>query len=95
MWFIMWLLCALSDTPMCCINVVLLLVGHTHNQLDRMFSRISMGLHGKDYFTVEGMLQRAHESMQSELRSGHLSQVWKWQGLTETTCQVPPAACGI
>ena len=83
MWFFVWLLCALSDTPLRCICVVFLLVGHTHNKLDRMFSRISMGLRGKDYFTVEGMLQRARESMQSELRSGHLSQVWKWKGLTE------------
>ena len=42
-----------------------------------------MGMRGKDYFTGEGMLQRAHESMRSELRSGHSVQVWKWKGLTE------------
>ena len=32
---------------------------------------------------MEGMLQRARESMRSELRSGHLGQVWGWKGLTE------------
>ena len=83
MWFFVWLLCALSETPLRSICVVFLLVGHTHNKLDRVFARISLGLRGKDYFTVEGMLQRARESMRSELRAGHLGQVWRWKGLTE------------
>ena len=29
------------------------LVGHTHNKLDLMFSRISVALRGKDYFTED------------------------------------------
>ena len=29
------------------------------------------------------MLQRARESMQSTVRSSHLSQVWRWKGLAE------------
>ena len=51
MCFLIWLLCALSDSPLSCINVIFLLVGHTLNQLDRMCSRISVALRGKDYFT--------------------------------------------
>ena len=37
MWFLAWLLCALRDTPLRSIEVVFLLVGHTHNKLDRLF----------------------------------------------------------
>ena len=83
MWFLIWLLCALSDSPLRCINVIFLLVGHTHNKLDRMFSRISVALRGKDYFTVEGMLRRVRESMHSHVHASHLAQVWQWKGLTE------------
>ena len=68
MWFLIWLLRALSDSPLSCINVIFLRVGHTHNNLDRMFSRISVALRGKDYFTVEGMLRRVRESMHSRAR---------------------------
>ena len=83
MWFLIWLLCALSDSPLSCINVIFLLVGHTHNKLDRMFSRISVALRGKDYFTVEGMLRRVRESMHSHVHASHLAQVWQWKGLTD------------
>ena len=34
MWFIVWLLCAVDSTPLWRIDVLLLLVGHTHNKLD-------------------------------------------------------------
>ena len=37
MWMLVWLLCALDDTPLWIIDVVFLLVGHTHNKLDRFF----------------------------------------------------------
>ena len=38
MWMLVWLLCALADTPLWTIDVIFLLVGHTHNKLDRFFS---------------------------------------------------------
>ena len=47
-WFLIWLLCVLEDTPLKVITVMFLLVGHTHNKLDRMFSRISVALQGKE-----------------------------------------------
>ena len=37
MWFLVWLLCALDSTPLWRIDVLFLLVGHTHNKLDRFF----------------------------------------------------------
>ena len=37
MWMLVWLLCALVDTPLWMIDVIFLMVGHTHNKLDRLF----------------------------------------------------------
>ena len=83
-WFLIFLLCALDDTPLRVICVVFLLVGHTHNKLDRLFSRISVALRGKDYFTVIGLLARVRETLRSvDLRSSHLCQVWQWKALCE------------
>ena len=57
MWFFVWLLCVLEGTPLWMIEAVFPLVGHTHNNLDRLFSRIAAALRGRDYFTVIGMLR--------------------------------------
>ena len=74
----------LDGSPLKAINVVFLLVGHTRNKLDRLFSRVSMALRGKDYFTVEGLLQQVRQTLRHTiLHSGHLSQVWQWKALTE------------
>lgn len=82
MWFLVWLLCALSDTPLWMIDVVFLLVGHTHNKLDRMFSRIAVALRGQDYYTVVGMLRKVRDMlMYCRLHDGHLAQVWRWKTL--------------
>ena len=49
-----------------------------------MFSRISVALRGRDYFTVVGMLRRICDSlMYCKLETGHLGQVWAWKGLIE------------
>ena len=80
-WFIAWLLCALEGTPLWNIDVAFLLVGHTHNMLDRMFSRIAVALRGRDYFTVIGMLKIVQDILASELHDGHLAQVWDFKGL--------------
>ena len=37
MWMLIWLLCVLADTPLWMIDVIFLMVGHTHNKLDRFF----------------------------------------------------------
>ena len=71
MWFFVWLLCTLSDMSHALHLRCLPARGAHAQQARQSVSRISLGLRGKDYFTVEGMLQRARESMRSELRSGH------------------------
>ena len=87
MWFLVWLLCALDSTPLWRIDVLFLLVGHTHNKLDRLFSRIAVALAGRDYFTVVGMLRQLQPSLSHcTVKSNHLSQVWAWKGLMEHPC---------
>lgn len=82
MWFLIWLLCALEGTPLCQIDVIFLLVGHTHNQLDRFFSRLGAAIAGQDYFTVPGLLALARERLRHcSVQSGHLAQVWEWKAL--------------
>ena len=53
-WWCMWLLCVLfmADVPMHSIMMVYLLVGHTHDAIDRFFSRLRVAIAGKDYYTV-------------------------------------------
>ena len=80
-WFLVWLLCVLEGTPLWCIEVVFLLVGHAHNKLDRMCSRIAVSLRGQDYFTVPGMLKIVHDILTSELHDGHLAHVWDFKSL--------------
>ena len=86
MWMLVWLLCALAETPLWMIDAVFLLVGHTHNKLDRFVSRIAVALAGRDYFTVVGMLSRIEASLACEVKSSHLSQVWGWKQLLEIQC---------
>ena len=81
MWMLVWLLCALDGTALWIIDVIFLLVGHTHNKLDRLFSRIAVALAGHDYFTVVGMLHRLVGSLACNVQTGHLSQVWGWKEL--------------
>ncbi len=86
MWMLVWLLCALEDTPLWMIDVIFLLVGHTHNKLDRCFSRIAVDLAGRDYFTIVGMLGQMKASLACDVKTGHLSQVWGWKQLKEHRC---------
>ena len=58
--------------------------GHTHNKLDRLFSRISLALRRNYYFTIEGLLLQVRETLQHTwLHSSCLGQVGLWKGLTE------------
>ena len=61
--------------------------GHTHNKLDRFFSRIDVALAGRDYFTVVGMLRQLQSSLlHCTVKSNHLSQVWAWKELMGRPC---------
>jgi len=84
MWFLIWLLCALNNTALCQIQVIFLLVGHTHNQLDRFFSRLGAAIAGQDYFTVPGMLNMVMTHVKHcQIKPEHLAQVWGWKELLQ------------
>lgn len=54
----MWFLCVMRHTVLWGLLLVCLLVGHTHDEIDRLFSRIKVALAGHDYFTVIEMLEK-------------------------------------
>ena len=58
-----------------------------HNKLDRLCSRIVVGLAGRGYFTFVGMLRQLQSSLSHcTVKSNHLSQVRAWKGLMEHPC---------
>ena len=87
-WWAMWLLCVLADTPLWSIGLVCLLVGHTHDEIDRFFSRVKVALAGKDYFTVTQMLAMVIKGLPGfDINASHLSRVWAWKDFT--TAKLP------
>ena len=42
------LLCVLSETVLWSVMLTFLLVGHTHDMVDRLFSRVNVGLRGRN-----------------------------------------------
>ena len=40
------------DTPMWSVLMTYLLVGHTHDKIDRFFSRVKAAVAGRDYYTM-------------------------------------------
>ena len=46
-WSLMWLLCVLSETKLWSVVLTFLLVGHTHDRVDRLFSRVKTALRGR------------------------------------------------
>ena len=81
-WFLVWLLCVLDGTNLQNICLVFLMVGHTHDALDRFFSKIVMALRGKSWITPEDMLDIIKTTLRwTTVRSGHLASVWAWKEL--------------
>ena len=79
MWFFIWLLCALDGTPLWSIVVGFLLVGHTHNQLDRFFGRVSVALHGQSYHTVGEIAAAINAGVPAHgVTWAHTNAVWSW-----------------
>ena len=80
MWMIVWLLCVLAGTPLWMIGVVFLVVGHTHNNIDRVFCVVvkTVALASRDYFTVVGMLRQIAASLASdaENRPASIGETW-------------------
>ena len=48
------------------IKVNFLLVGHTHENIDQMFSRFSIALRQHDAFTLEQLMEVAHNCLQQQ-----------------------------
>ena len=64
--------------------LVCLLVGHTHDEIDRLFSRIKVALAGHDYFTVIEMLKIMTDGLPGfELHTGHLTHTWAWKDMAD------------
>ena len=52
-----WLLCVLSNTCLWSVLFTMLIVGHTHDELDRFFSRLKAALAGRSFYTIPQMLK--------------------------------------
>ena len=46
-WSLMWLLCVLSETKLWSVVLTFLLVGHTHDKIDRLSSGVKVALRGR------------------------------------------------
>ena len=83
MHMLIWLLCVLpAETPLKSILLGFLIVGHTHNKVDRMFSRFKVAVSGHDFFTPEEMIKTVVAGMPGwDISHSHLTRVWAWKGL--------------
>ena len=83
--FLVWLLAVLTDTPLWSVFVVMLLVGHTHNALDRFFSRLSVSLRGHDYYDLNDMWHIVFSALKGfDIKAAHLNTVWDWKAMEGT-----------
>ena len=78
--FSMWLLCVLDDSCLWSIVFFSLLVGHTHDPLDRFFALLKLALHGRDYMTLAQLMQIVLAALNSrnDIFFEHVTQTWGW-----------------
>ena len=84
-WFLIWLLCCMEGTTLWSTLVVFLIVGHTHNRLDRFFGRVATAIAGRDYFTMgefRDIVDRALPGF--HVRWAHCDRVWDWTELKDS-----------
>ena len=66
-----------------------LIVGHTHDKIDRFFSRLRVALRGHDYFTVCQMMDILRNGLPTfDFTHSHLSRLWNWKALERF--DIPP-----
>ena len=71
------------------ITFMFLLVGHTHNRLDRFFSRLAVAIRGHDYFTLPEMFKIILEAVPyNQIFACHLYKSWNWKELEKTSSGV-------
>ena len=64
--------------------MLFLIVGHTHDKIDRLFSRLKVALRGHDFDTVEKVMTILKNGMpRFRFDSSHLSRVWDWTSLND------------
>ena len=83
-WWCMWLLCIMliNNLPLHSIMMMYLLVGHTHDDIDRFFSRLRVAIAGRDYYTVSQLMKIITDGLPGfNLRHSHLHTVWKWMDM--------------
>ena len=69
--------------------MVFLLVGHTHDDIDRFFSRLHVAIAGKDYYSVGGLMKIIADGLPGfNVRHSHLHTVWGWKDM-EDEFQLP------
>ena len=79
--FVVWLLINLDGTSLWSVNFVYMLVGHTHNKLDRFFSMLKKATQGQTYFTREDLLRVLKDGIRGyRFDFTHLTDVWSSQG---------------
>ena len=86
LWAFVWFLCLcqVMGLPLHKISLVFLTVGHTHDSLDRFFSRVYMSLRGRSWLTPDDMLALLKEHVHyTKICSGHVRQVWAWKALAD------------
>jgi hypothetical protein len=89
----MWFLCVMRYTKLWGLLLVCLLVGHTHDEIDRLFSRIKVALAGHDYYTVIEMLDIMTAGLPGfQLYTGHLSHTWAWKDMDALGSPLPLAS---
>lgn len=77
-----WMLCALRETRLWCVNLSFLMVGHTHDSLDRFFSRLCRALKGKDYWTLPDMADAVNKALAGQdIMWQHLDCTWNFTSL--------------
>ena len=82
LWAFVWFLCLCTKLglPLWKISLVFLMVGHTHDALDRFVSRVFMALRGRNWITPDDMLDLLNKHvLYTKIRSGHVRQVWAWK----------------
>ena len=87
--FMIWLLINLDTTRLCSITLLFMIVGHTHNKLDRFFGRLKQTLQGHTYFTREQVMTRLRDALHGfTFDAPHLTDVWDWWNM-ETALNTP------
>ena len=82
LWFQIWLLCVLRDTCFYSFSTVFLIVGHTHNSLDRFFSRLAVSLKGNNYDTLDEMWSIITKALSAfHIQILHTKQTWAFKEL--------------